>query len=86
MWGELLNALSILVNPFGKLRTTGNAFFGVQQNILNNEYLPQDIWLYVLSAAIGGLISFLVTKLLNSSQNNAKRRQKIAKEHDERLR
>ena len=39
--------------------------------------LPQDIWLYVLSAAIGGLISFLVTKLLNSSQNNAKRRQKI---------
>ena len=48
--------------------------------------LPQDIWLYVLSAAIGGLISFPVTKLLNSSQNNAKRRQKIPKEHDERLR
>ena len=47
---------------------------------------PQDIWLYVLSAAISGLISFLVTKLLNSSQNNAKRRQKIPKEHDERLR
>lgn len=48
--------------------------------------LSQDIWLYVLSAAIGGLMSFLMTRLLKSPQYSATRRQKIPEEHDERQR
>ena len=76
-------------NRLYKKVVSGEASFSFKKTMMQKFVkmcLPQDIWLYVLSAAIGGLISFLVTKLLNSSQNNAKRRQKIPKEHDERLR
>ena len=43
-----------------------------------------DIWMCLLSAAIGGIISFLVLKFWNSPQTKAKRRPKIPVEHDER--
>ena len=46
--------------------------------------VSQDIWMYVLSAAIGGIISFLVLKFCNSPQNEATRRLKVPVEHDER--
>ena len=46
--------------------------------------VSQDIWMYVLSAAIGGIISFLVLKFCNSPQNEATRRPKVPVEHDER--
>ena len=46
--------------------------------------VSQDIWIYVLSAAIGGIISFLVLNFYNSPQNEATRRPKVPVEHDER--
>ena len=46
--------------------------------------VSQDIWMYILSAAIGGIISFLVLKFWNSPQTEATRSPKIPVEHDER--
>ena len=46
--------------------------------------VSQNIWMYFLSTAIGGLISFLVLKFWNSPKNEATRRPKIPVEHDER--
>ena len=48
--------------------------------------VSKDIWMCLLSAAIGGIISFLVLKFWNSPQTKAKRRPKIPVEHDERER
>ena len=44
----------------------------------------QNVWMYVLSAAIGGIISFLLLKFWNWLQNEATRNLKIPVEHDER--
>ena len=46
--------------------------------------VSKDIWMCLLSAAIGGIISFLMLKFWNSPQTEAKRRPKIPVEHDER--
>ena len=46
--------------------------------------VSKDIWMCLLSAAIGGIISFLVLKFWNSPQTEATRRPKIPVEHDER--
>ena len=46
--------------------------------------VSQNVWMYVLSAAIGGIISFLLLKFWNSPQNEATRNLKIPVEHDER--
>ena len=42
--------------------------------------------MYLLSAAIGGIISFLVLKLWNSPETEATRKPKVKVEHDERQR
>ena len=44
----------------------------------------QNVWMYVLSAAIGGIISFLLLQFWNLPQNEATRNLKIPVEHDER--
>ena len=46
--------------------------------------VSQNVWMYVLSAAIGGIISFLLLKFWNLPQNEATRNLKIPVEHDER--
>ena len=46
--------------------------------------VSQYILMHLLSAAIGGIISFLVLKFWNSPQTEATRRPKIPVEHDER--
>ena len=46
--------------------------------------VSQNVWMYVLSAAIGGIISFLLLKFWNFPQNEATRNLKIPVEHDER--
>ena len=48
--------------------------------------VSKDIWMYVLSAAIGGIISFLVLKFWNSPETEATRKLKVPMEHDERQR
>ena len=42
--------------------------------------------MYLLSAAIGGIISFLVLKFWNSPETEATRKPKVKVEHDERQR
>ena len=46
--------------------------------------VSKDIWMCLLSATLGGIISFLVLKFWNSPQTEATRRPKIPVEHDER--
>ena len=60
-------------------RTQQKALKGVKKMCVS-----KDIWMCLLSAAIGGIISFLVLKFWNSPQTEAKRRPKIPVEHDER--
>ena len=48
--------------------------------------VSKDIWMCLLSAAIGGIISFLLLKFWNSPQTEATMRPKIPVEHDERER
>ena len=48
--------------------------------------MSKDIWMYLLSAAIGGIISFLVLKFWNSPETEATRKPKVKVEHDERQR
>ena len=46
--------------------------------------MSNDVWMYVLSAAIGSIISFLVLKFWNSPKTEATRKPKVPMEHDER--
>ena len=48
--------------------------------------VSKDIWMCLLSPAIGGIISFLLFKFWNSPQTEATMRPKIPVEHDERER
>ena len=48
--------------------------------------VSKDIWMCLLSAAIGGIISFLLLKFWNSPRTEATMRPKIPVEHDERER
>ena len=52
--------------------------------VTDDMCVSKDIWMCLLSAAIGGIISFLVLKFWNSRQTEATRRPKIPVEHDER--
>ena len=52
--------------------------------VVKKMCVSKDIWMCLLSAAIGGIISFLMLKFWNSPRTEAKRRPKIPVEHDER--
>ena len=71
------------VNIRPKYNSATGAFHG---KILEPDDMcvSKDIWMCLLSAAIGGIISFLVLKFWNSPQTEATRRPKIPVEHDER--
>ena len=62
-------------------RTQQQALKGVKKMCVS-----KDIWMCLLSAAIGGIISFLVLKFWNSPQTDATMRPKTPVEHDERER
>ena len=54
--------------------------------VVKKMCVSKDIWMCLLSAAIGGIISFLLLKFWNSPQTEATMRPKIPVEHDERER
>ena len=54
--------------------------------VIKKMCVSNDIWRCLLSAAIGGIISFLLLKFWNSPQTEATMRPKIPVEHDERER
>ena len=62
-------------------RTQQKALKGVKKMCVS-----KDIWMCLLSAAIGGIISFLLLKFWNSPRTEATIRPKIPVEHDERER
>ena len=62
-------------------RTQQKALKGVKKMCVS-----KDIWMCLLSAAIGGIISFLLLKFWNSPRTEATMRPKIPVEHDERER
>ena len=62
-------------------RTQEKALKGVKKMCVS-----KDIWMCLLSAAIGGIISFLLLKFWNSPRTEATMRPKTPVEHDERER
>ena len=62
-------------------RTQQKALKGVKKMCVS-----KDIWMCLLSAAIGGIISFLLLKFWNSPRTEATMRPKTPVEHDERER
>ena len=52
--------------------------------VVKKMCVSKDIWMCLLSAAIGGIISFLLLKFWNSPRTEATMRPKIPVEHDER--